>query len=98
MKGPHVRRFRPPNADRMPSRTPLLLAFAAIYLIWGSTYLAIRVAVETMPLAGCLNLRLALLHALVAGHQERFGLGKFLLPGQRATEEAAGVESLPSVR
>ena len=31
------------------SRTALLLAFAAIYLIWGSTYLAIRVAVETMP-------------------------------------------------
>jgi drug/metabolite transporter (DMT)-like permease len=33
----------------MPSRSSLLLAFAAIYLIWGSTYLAIRVAVETMP-------------------------------------------------
>jgi drug/metabolite transporter (DMT)-like permease len=32
-----------------PSRTALLLAFAAIYLIWGSTYLGIRVAVETMP-------------------------------------------------
>ena len=32
-----------------PSRTRFLLAFAAIYLIWGSTYLGIRVAVETMP-------------------------------------------------
>jgi len=32
-----------------PTRTALILAFAAIYLIWGSTYLAIRVAVETMP-------------------------------------------------
>jgi drug/metabolite transporter (DMT)-like permease len=31
------------------SRSALLLAFAAIYLVWGSTYLAIRVAVETMP-------------------------------------------------
>ena len=31
------------------SRTLLLLSFAAIYLIWGSTYLAIRVAVETLP-------------------------------------------------
>ncbi len=31
------------------SRSKVLLAFAAIYLIWGSTYLAIRVAVETMP-------------------------------------------------
>lgn len=27
----------------------MALAFAAIYLIWGSTYLAIRVAIETMP-------------------------------------------------
>ena len=25
------------------------LAFAAVYIIWGSTYLSIRVAVETMP-------------------------------------------------
>ncbi len=32
-----------------PSRTALVLAFAAIYLIWGSTYLGIRIAVETMP-------------------------------------------------
>src|SRR5437868_7184253 len=27
----------------------LVLAFAAIYLVWGSTYLAIRYAVETIP-------------------------------------------------
>jgi drug/metabolite transporter (DMT)-like permease len=32
-----------------PTRTAFILAFAAIYLIWGSTYLGIRVAVETMP-------------------------------------------------
>jgi drug/metabolite transporter (DMT)-like permease len=32
-----------------PSRTSIVLAFAAIYLIWGSTYLGIRVAIETMP-------------------------------------------------
>ncbi len=32
-----------------PSRPALILAFAAIYIIWGSTYLGIRVAVETMP-------------------------------------------------
>lgn len=31
------------------SRTALWLAFATIYLVWGSTYLAIRVAVETLP-------------------------------------------------
>jgi drug/metabolite transporter (DMT)-like permease len=31
------------------SRTQILAAFASIYLIWGSTYLAIRFAVETIP-------------------------------------------------
>ena len=32
-----------------PSRANLTLAFAAVYLIWGSTYLAIRYALETVP-------------------------------------------------
>src|SRR4051812_11722380 len=30
-------------------RVRLLAAFAAVYLVWGSTYLAIRFAVETLP-------------------------------------------------
>ncbi len=32
-----------------PSKVLLILAFAAIYVLWGSTYLAIRYTVETMP-------------------------------------------------
>jgi drug/metabolite transporter (DMT)-like permease len=32
-----------------PSRARLLGAFAAVYLVWGSTYLAIRYAIETLP-------------------------------------------------
>ena len=32
-----------------PSKTLVLLAFAVIYVVWGSTYLAIRVVVETIP-------------------------------------------------
>jgi drug/metabolite transporter (DMT)-like permease len=31
------------------SRVIVILAFAAVYLIWGSTYLAIRYAIETLP-------------------------------------------------
>jgi len=41
-----------PPADRsqpVPSQVVVLLAFAAVYLIWGSTYLAIRYAIETLP-------------------------------------------------
>jgi drug/metabolite transporter (DMT)-like permease len=36
-------------AKRRPELLPLLLAFGAIYFVWGSTFLAIRFAVETMP-------------------------------------------------
>src|SRR5215212_1252966 len=32
-----------------PSRLLIVLAFAAVYVIWGSTYLAIRFAIETLP-------------------------------------------------
>ncbi|MBA2626652.1 MAG: drug/metabolite exporter YedA [Gemmatimonadales bacterium] len=32
-----------------PSRIRVLAAFAAIYIIWGSTYLAIRIAIDTIP-------------------------------------------------
>jgi drug/metabolite transporter (DMT)-like permease len=32
-----------------PPRAALLLAFATIYLVWGSTYLAIRIAVASLP-------------------------------------------------
>ncbi len=39
-------RSRTPAA---PTTAGLVAAFAAIYLIWGSTYLAIRYAVETFP-------------------------------------------------
>ena len=35
--------------NALPSRAAIALALGTIYLVWGSTYLAIRVAVETMP-------------------------------------------------
>jgi drug/metabolite transporter (DMT)-like permease len=47
---PVIVNARPQTSQHMTSdRIKLLLAFAAIYLIWGSTYLAIRYAVETIP-------------------------------------------------
>jgi len=36
-------------SDKSGLRTRIIVAFAAIYLIWGSTYLGIRFAIETIP-------------------------------------------------
>jgi drug/metabolite transporter (DMT)-like permease len=47
-----------------PSRGRVVLAFAAVYLLWGSTYLAIRIGVETLPpflMAGARHLTAGLL-------------------------------------
>jgi drug/metabolite transporter (DMT)-like permease len=46
--GAGKRALAAPNEGRV-STSSLVLAFAAIYLIWGSTYLGIRYAVETIP-------------------------------------------------
>ncbi len=78
-----------------PTRTALVLAFATIYLVWGSTYLGIRVAVESMPpfamaaarflIAGCLLfvfLRLRGAHAPTRRQwRENTVIGTFLLLG-----------------
>lgn len=37
------------NFAKLPLRWRIAAAFAAIYMIWGSTYLAIRFAIETIP-------------------------------------------------
>lgn len=38
-----------PAPPAAPTTTQVVLAFAAVYLIWGSTYYAIRIAIETIP-------------------------------------------------
>lgn len=64
-----------PTAAAAGHRTQILLAFAIVYIVWGSTYLAIRVAVESIPPALCAGLRfdiagtLILMYALARGHR-----------------------------
>jgi drug/metabolite transporter (DMT)-like permease len=53
-----------PWSGQTSNATLVLIAFAAVYLIWGSTYLAIRVGVESFPpllLAGSRHLVFGLL-------------------------------------
>ena len=45
-----------PITEPSGHRTKVIAAFAAVYVLWGSTYLAIRIGVATMPpflMAGC---------------------------------------------
>lgn len=39
----------PESSGRPPAAALIIAAFAAVYVIWGSTYLAIRYAVESIP-------------------------------------------------
>ena len=51
-------------SEQGPSRARVLAAFAAVYVLWGSTYLAIRFGVETIPpflLAGTRHLTAGIL-------------------------------------
>ena len=48
--------------ERSPARWAIYGSFAVIYLVWGSTFLGIRVAVETLP-----PLSMAAVRFLVAG-------------------------------
>lgn len=50
-----------------PSRAALLLAFAAVYIIWGSTYLGIRFAIDSMPPLLMAGSRYALAGGLLYG-------------------------------
>jgi drug/metabolite transporter (DMT)-like permease len=39
----------PNRTSTKATRSQILIAFAAVYIVWGSTYLAIRFAIETLP-------------------------------------------------
>ncbi len=49
------------------SRAALIAGFAAIYLIWGSTYLGIRIVVETVPAFLMASVRFLVAGLIVAG-------------------------------
>ncbi len=50
-----------------PRRALLLAAYAAVYVIWGSTYLAIRFGIDTLPPLGMAAVRFLLAGALLYG-------------------------------
>src|SRR5216117_1141665 len=59
-----------------PTKFSIIVAFAALYLIWGSTYLGIRFAIETVPpflMAGARFLLAGVIMYAIAWSQ---GIGK----------------------
>ena len=60
--------MRAPQTGRRRRRALIMLAFAALYLIWGSTYLGIRVAIETLPPFLMAGMRFAVAGVLLFGY------------------------------
>ncbi len=50
-----------------PTRTQLVLAFLSVYVLWGSSYLAIRIAIESMPAFLMVGTRLLVAGGLLCG-------------------------------
>jgi drug/metabolite transporter (DMT)-like permease len=55
------------NPASHPSRLRILLAFAAVYVIWGSTYLGIKISIETIPPFLMASLRFLIAGVLLYG-------------------------------
>jgi drug/metabolite transporter (DMT)-like permease/heme-degrading monooxygenase HmoA len=69
-----------------PRRALVLAAYAAVYLVWGSTYLAIRYGVATLPPFGMAAVRFLLAGALLYGWARLRGAPR---PSARAWGAAA---------
>lgn len=61
------------STENRPPVWALVLAFAAVYVIWGSTYLAIRVAVQSVPPLLLAGSRFVLAGTLLYGFSRAFG-------------------------
>src|ERR1700756_3069114 len=59
-----------------PKRSLVIIAFAALYLIWGSTYLGIRFAIETIPPFLMAGARFLLAGAIMYAIAWSQGIGK----------------------
>lgn len=80
------------DLSRRPSKSALFLAYTVLYIVWGSTYLAIRFSVETIPPFFSGGLRfltagtlLVVFRSLQTGKKStlsnwRYGLASGLLP------------------
>ncbi|NQV14845.1 EamA family transporter [bacterium] len=45
------------NMEKQPSKIALIIGFGIIYVVWGTTYLAIRIAIQTIPPLSMVGIR-----------------------------------------
>ncbi len=64
------------GAPSTASRGAILAALAAVYIIWGSTYLAIRFAVETLPPFLMAGVRFTIAGAILYGWRRAMGFAR----------------------
>lgn len=78
----------PTSSSAPPSLARIVLAFAAVYVIWGSTYLAIRFAIETIPPFTMAGVRFVTAGALLFAWARARGVA---LPTRRQLRDGAVV-------
>jgi drug/metabolite transporter (DMT)-like permease len=81
----------PAATSQIPSRARLIAAFAAVYVIWGSTYLAIAIAIRTMPPFLMAGVRFVLAGALLYGWMRVWGAPRPSLANWRAAGVVGGL-------
>lgn len=79
------------HSAQRPSRWMVILAFALVYLFWGSTYLAIDIAVQTIPPALMCALRFSIAGAVMLVVCAATGRKVFYSPRQVALAAVVGL-------
>jgi drug/metabolite transporter (DMT)-like permease len=74
-----------------PSRWMVILAFGLVYLFWGSTYLAIDVAVQTIPPALMCGIRFSIAGVIMLAVCAAIGRKVFYSPRQIALASIVGL-------
>src|SRR5437667_2466209 len=79
------------HATQRPSRWMVILAFGLVYLFWGSTYLAIDIAVQTIPPALMCAVRFSIAGVVMLAVCAATGRRIFYSPKQIALAAVVGL-------
>jgi drug/metabolite transporter (DMT)-like permease len=84
----------PTEPKRPPDRGPIWLGLLVLYLVWGSTYLGIAIAVETIPPFLMAAIRFAIAGSVLMAWSLLRARGSFIPPTRREWRDTAIVGTL----